>query len=130
MVGDTLETWFCPLILFPVLAEIRLQCRFVLGNLVPDSAVAHLDHQQSVVVFTDEMLQVSVLLFQFCKFPVQYLFLRNIFSASLNEGVQPLVDDLVAQSTHLDVLHDVRTERIVRRKTLVTDHPDDMIAEG
>ena len=127
MVGHALEARLLPLILLLVLLEILQQARLVAGGLAPDGAVADLKEEQAVVILAHEVLQIRILGLPLHQSLVEDSLRRGVLH--LGQRVELVVDDLLAEATHLDKLHDVGLQGVILEEVALSVHADDVPAE-
>ena len=127
MVGHALEARLVPLILLLVLLEMLQQARLVARGLAPDGAVADLEEEQAVVILAHEVLQIRILGLHLHQSLVEDGLRRGVLH--LGQRVELVVDDLLAEATHLDKLHDVGLQGVIFEEVALSVHADDVPAE-
>ena len=112
-----------------MLTEIGFKCLFILSCLIPYLTVTHFNHQQTVIILTDKILHACIFLLQRSEFSIKQLILCDRLALTLYNRIELLINNLLTQTLHLDILHDLWTKSFISREALTATHLNDMITK-
>ena len=129
MISHSLETRFIPLILLLVLLKVVSQCHLILGSLVPDTLVADLVKQQTIMILLNQIAHLHIYNRHRVCALVQNLLLGQSAIRILDQLIQFTISDSLARTTLVNELQNALTMEVKRFQLLTLLHQDDMPAK-